>query len=374
MPSASPSSTRSKSEEPPSSERALAELPVRTKLDELLRLARGRQRALVLTHDNPDPDSLASAVALAFLLEKRAGVEARVVYGGIIGRAENLALVKVLRLPITPVSQVVFDEHDLLALVDTQPPVGNHSVPARYPVEVVVDHHPLRDESLVAPFADVGGEYGATSTMLVEYLRAAKLEPSEEVATALFYGIKTDSRDLGRQTTPADVEAYLWLFPRADKHLLGRIEHPDLPAEYFRLYHSAIARARLYGDTAVVTDLGEVYSPDMVAEVAERLSFLEGLKWSLAFGTYRGQLYVSLRVRDRRMNAGKLMRDICEDRGGSAGGHGSMAGARLPLPAAREKAAALRRELMGAFLEAFGVKGERPRSLLVAGGRAAVER
>jgi nanoRNase/pAp phosphatase (c-di-AMP/oligoRNAs hydrolase) len=374
MPSASPSSTRSKSEEPPSPERALAELPVRTKLDELLKLARGRQRALVLTHDNPDPDSLASAVALAFLLEARASVEARVVYGGIIGRAENLALVKVLRLPIVPVSQVVFDEHDLLALVDTQPPVGNHSVPARYPVEVVVDHHPLRDESLVAPFADVGGEYGATSTMLVEYLRAAKLEPSVEVATALFYGIKTDSRDLGRQTTPADIEAYLWLFPRADKHLLGRIEHPDLPAEYFRLYHSAIARARLYGETAVVADLGEVYSPDMVAEVAERLSFLEGMKWSLAFGTYRGQLYVSLRVRDRRMNAGKLMRDICEDRGGSAGGHGSMAGARLPLPSGREKAAALRRELVAAFLEAFGVKGERPRSLLVAGGRAAVER
>jgi len=272
------------------------------------------------------------------------------------------------------VSQVIFDEHDLLALVDTQPPVGNHSVPARYPVEVIIDHHPLRDESLAAPFADVGGEYGATSTMLVEYLRAARLEPSVEVATALFYGIKTDSRDLGRQTTPADVEAYLWLFPQVDKHLLGRIEHPDLPPEYFKLYHLAIGRARVYGDTVVTVDLGEVYSPDMVAEVAERLSFLEGMKWSLALGTFRGQLYASLRVRDRRMNAGKLMRDICEDRGGSAGGHGSMAGARMPLPPSAQKAAAMRRSLLTAFLDAFGVKGERARSLLIAGGRAAVER
>jgi hypothetical protein len=106
----------------------------------------------------------------------------------------------------------------------------------------------------------------------------------------------------------------------------------------------------------VTVDLGEVYSPDMVAEVAERLSFLEGMKWSLAMGTFRGQLYVSLRVRDRRMNAGKLIRDICEDRGGSAGGHGSMAGARLPFPPGRAPAA-LRRELTSAFLEAFGVKG-----------------
>src|SRR5262249_11292759 len=368
MPSVSPSSTRSKGEEPPSSERPLAELPVRSKLEELLRVARGRQRALVLTHDNPDPDSLASAVALAFLLEKRAGVEAQVVYGGILGRAGTLALVKVLRLPIVPVSQVVFDEHDLLALVDTQPPVGNHSVPARYPVEVVIDHHPLRDESLVAPFADVGGEYGATSTMLVEYLRAARLEPTVEVATALFYGTKTDSRDLGRQTTQADVDAYLWLFPQVDKSLLGRIEHPDLPPEYFKLYHLAIGRARVYGDTVVTVDLGEVYSPDMVAEVAERLSFLEGMKWSLALGTFRGQLYASLRVRDRGVDGRKVRRAIWGDRGGSAGGHGSMAGGRGAPPPPPPKGRAPSPDLLPPVLPPLGWEGGRARPLPLAPG------
>jgi nanoRNase/pAp phosphatase (c-di-AMP/oligoRNAs hydrolase) len=358
----SPLSSRVKSDEPPSP--PLADLPAADKLEALLALGRTRRRAVILTHDNPDPDSLAAAVALAFLLEKRAGIEAHVAYGGIIGRSENLALVNVLRLPVAPVSQVVFDEYDLLGVVDTQPSTGNHSIPARYPVDIVVDHHPLRDASLHAPFADVGGDYGATSTMAVEYLRAAKLEPSAEVATALFYGIKTDSRDLGRQTTPRDVDAYLWLFPRVEKHLLGRIEHPDLPADYFRLYHLAIERAKVYGDTVVVTDLKDIYSPDMVAEVAERLMSLEGMKWSLAYGTYQGSLYVSLRVRDRRMNAGRLMRELCENRGGSAGGHGSMAGARVPLPPSRDRAARVKRRLLAAFLDAFGVKGEKPRALL----------
>lgn len=358
----SPLSSRVKSEESP--EAPLGGLPARDKLEALLSLAQSRKRALILTHDNPDPDSLAAAVGLASLLEKRGGLEAHAAYGGIIGRSENMALVKVLHLPVVPVSQVVFDEYDLLGLVDTQPPTGNHSIPARYPVDIVVDHHPLRDESLAAPFADVGGDYGATSTMVVEYLRAARLEPSQELATALFYGIKTDSRDLGRQTTPRDVEAYLWLFPRVDKHLLGRIEHPDLPAEYFRLYHLAIERAKLYGDTVVVADLKDIYTPDMVAEVAERLMSLEGMKWSLAYGTYQGSLYVSLRVRDRRMNAGRLMRELCENLGGSAGGHGSMAGARLPLPTSRDAAARLKRRLLRTFLQAFGVQGQTPRSLL----------
>jgi nanoRNase/pAp phosphatase (c-di-AMP/oligoRNAs hydrolase) len=343
----------------------LAKLPAKSKLDRLLQVARGKKRALILTHDNPDPDSLAAAVTLAHILERRAGLQAQVGYGGIIGRAENIAFVKVLRLSVSHVSQLDFDEYDLFGLVDTQPTVGNHSLPARLPAHIVVDHHPLRDESLLSPFADVGGDYGATSTMVVEYLRAARLEPSVDVATALFYGIKADTRDLGRETTQTDIDSYLWLFPRCDKQLLGQIEHPELPARYFQLYHTAIERAKVYG-TAIITDLEEVYSPDMVAEVAERLMFLEGMKWSLAYATFRNQLFVSLRVKDRRMNAGRLIREICEDFGGSSGGHGSMAGARLPLSGRANQRKALKRQLVARFIEAFGVSGERPVSLLTA--------
>lgn len=357
------SSVHGESAEPP--QQRIAKLPARGKLERLLQVARGRKKALILTHDNPDPDSLAAAVTLAHILERRAGLEAHVGYGGIIGRAENIAFVKVLHLPVSHVSQIDFDTYDLFGLVDTQPPVGNHSLPARLRADIVVDHHPLREESLLAPFADVGGDYGATSTMVVEYLRAARLEPTVEVATALFYGIKADTRDLGRETTQTDVDSYLWLFPRCDKQLLGQIEHPELPARYFQLYHTAFERAKVHG-TAIVTDLEEVYSPDMVAEIAERMMFLEGMKWSLAYATYRNQLYVSLRVKDRRMNAGRLIREICADYGGSSGGHGSMAGARLPLSGRANQRKALKRELVGRFLEAFGVADERPVSLLAA--------
>jgi len=341
----------------------VANLGAREKLARLLMAVGERRNALILTHDNPDPDSLASAVALGYLLEERTGIKTSVAYGGIIGRAENIALVKVLHLPVVPISEVRLEEFDLCGLVDTQPTVGNHSLPPDHAADVVIDHHPLRDETAQAPFADVGGDYGATSTMLVQYLRAANLEPPTAVATALFYGIKADTRDLGRQTTPSDVETYLWLFPRADKMLLGQIEHPDLPARYFTLYHTAIERAKVYG-SAVVTDLGTVYSPDMVAEVAERMLFLEGMKWSLACGDFRDQMYLSLRTKDRRMNAGRLIREICEDRGGSAGGHGSMAGARIPLSGSRSQRETERRQILKRFLEGFGVSRERPAPLL----------
>lgn len=342
----------------------VARLNFREKLEHLYRLAKGHKRALVLTHDNPDPDCLASAVALSMLLERRTSVEAEAAYGGIIGRAENIAFVKVLKLPVKPVSQVELGEYDLIALVDTQPSVGNHSLPASMGADIVIDHHPLRDESLKSRYVDVGGDYGATSTMLAEYLRAARLEPGPDLATALFYGIKADTRDLGRETTSTDIDSYLWLFPQSDRRLLSQIEHPDLPARYFQLYHQAFERAKVYEDTAIVTDLGEVYSPDMVAEVAERLMFLEGMKWSLACGSFRSQLYFSLRVKDRRMNAGRLIRSVCEGRGGSSGGHGSMAGARLPLWGTRAQRGALKREVIRSFLEEFGVTQFRGKRLL----------
>lgn len=336
----------------------------RLKLERLVEYAKGHRRALVLTHDNPDPDSVAAAVALAYLLEHLAGVEAVVAYGGIVGRAENRAMIRVLKLQVVPISRVVFEEHDLICMVDTQPEQGNHSLPARHFPDVVIDHHPERPETRLARIADVGGEIGATSTVTAQYFRASGLEMPPAIATALYYGIKADTRDLGRQTTPVDVDAYLWLFPMVDKEALTQIEHPRLPIEYFRLYHTAIERALLY-DHAVVCDLGEIYAPDMVAEVAERFLFLEDVKWSLAFGEYEGHLYFSLRTSDRRMNAGRLIREVIEERGGSAGGHGSMAGARIPLRGLSGAGRArLEQELLQRFLKEFGVRARKGRPIV----------
>ena len=201
----------------------VSKLPLRQKLSRLVQLSKGRKRGLILTHDNPDPDSLASAVALAYFLEQRSGVPCDIGYGGIVGRAENTAMIRVLHLPATPVSRVVFLDYDLIAMVDTQPSAGNHSLPARFSPDIVIDHHPAREGLRRVAYADVG-HTGATCSILVEYLRAARLELSTEVATALFYGIKADTRDLGRQTFPIDVKGYVYLMPKVDKDALA---HPQ---------------------------------------------------------------------------------------------------------------------------------------------------
>jgi nanoRNase/pAp phosphatase (c-di-AMP/oligoRNAs hydrolase) len=326
----------------------------------LVQAARGKKRALVMTHDNPDPDSMASAVGVAHILDSLAGVPTKVAFGGIVGRAENRALVRVLKLPIIPVSRIVFDEFDFIVLVDTQPECGNHSLLPRILPDAVIDHHPARPSSYEVTFADVGGDYGATASIITSYVRAAGIQPTPALATALFYGIKSDTRDLGREFEPIDVENYQWLFPFVDHVALSQIEHPSLPATYFAAMHHALEKARKH-DEAVVADLDAVYAPDIVAEVADRLLTLEDTRWSLAIGEYEGQLYLSVRTSDRRMNAGRLVREVVGEEGGSAGGHGSMAGGRIPLPEGGVKEAAqLKAKLIKAFLREFGApsKGE----------------
>jgi nanoRNase/pAp phosphatase (c-di-AMP/oligoRNAs hydrolase) len=289
------------------------------------------RRALLLTHDNPDPDSLASAWALGQLLEERAGMEVTLAYGGLIGRAENRAMVRFLRIPATPIHRVSFSEYDVLGLVDTQPEVQNHSLPEVDKPVICIDHHPEREESVRTAFSDVGGDAGATSTLLVNYLRAAGVTTKPAVATALFYGIKSDTRDLGREVSPLDVEAYRYLIPLTDMPLISAIEHPQLPREYFGVLVSALRRVRLHGNIAVV-DLGGVYVPELVPEMADRLMSIDGVKWGLAAGDHEAQLYISVRVNDKRMRSHTMLRERVEPlKAGGAGGHGSMAGARVDL-------------------------------------------
>ncbi|MDF1566104.1 MAG: DHHA1 domain-containing protein [Deltaproteobacteria bacterium] len=329
-------------------------------LDTLRELCRQHSTAVVLTHDNPDPDAMASAAGLSFLFAELGGLRTQLAYGGIIGRAENRALVRHLKLPMTPISKVHTPEDTLWALVDTQPPTGNHSLPAGAVAKVVVDHHPERPGAAGSPLWLISNHFGATSTMVTLLIHAAGLEPNPMLATALFYGVKSDTRALGREAGEADTEAYRWLFGLTDPALLAEIEHPQVPVSYFRAYHHAYEQARMRGNVITV-DMGGVYLPDIVPEIAERLLSLDGVKWSVAVGEHEDELYVSLRTNDRRMNAGKQIRALTEDLGGSAGGHGQMAGARLPLEGlSQKKRQALAAAVLDRFAENFGVEGETP--------------
>jgi nanoRNase/pAp phosphatase (c-di-AMP/oligoRNAs hydrolase) len=259
------------------------------------------------------------------------------------------------------VSEVRFTGDVQIALVDTQPGRSNNSLPEAVVPTVVIDHHPAYAAYPGVPFLDLRENYGATSTILTEYLRESKLDVEPKIATALFYGIAAETQDLGREATAADIEASHFLYPYANKRRLAKIENARVPREYFRVFREAIDHAALYDHKVVVSLLGDVQYPDMVAEVADFLLRLDGAEWSAAIGAFNGCLYCSIRTTDRDTNAGDLLQGVLGAK--SAGGHDQIAGGRIPLgpdPAERvQKACDVRHR----FLRALGVDPEHGKPL-----------
>ena len=283
---------------------------------------------LILPHNDPDPDAIASAVALQYLLAESKQVKSHIAYKGIIGRAENKALVRYLGHPLRPLSEADLKSATAVALVDTQPGMGNHALPVTAEATVVIDHHPPRGLPFAARFVDVRPEVGATSSMLAGYLQTAGIEPPPPLATALFYGIKTDTMGLGRGISPADVAAYFYLQTRVDVEALVQIERAQVPAEYFKSFDTALRAARVYNGV-IFSYVGVMAYPDLTAEMADLLLRLKGSRWVICMGVHKDNLILAVRTRKQR-GAGQLVRDIVGSQG-SAGGHTNMAGGYIPL-------------------------------------------
>lgn len=299
------------------------------RLGRLLEAVRGASSTLILTHNDPDPDAIASAVALHHLLAEKLGMDSQIAYKGMIGRAENKALVRYLNHPLLQLRGADLHEQRPIALVDTQPGAGNNALPPSRVATVVLDHHPLRDETTTADFADVRPELGSTATMLTEYLRAAEIEPSSRLATALFYGIKADTMGLVRRASPADVAAYIYLQPLVDIEALAEIERAQVSIEYFRRMDAALHAAHVY-DNVILSYIGAMQRPDLAAEMADLLMRLKGVQWVICMGVYKRELILAIRTTCKRGGAGQLVQAIVGDEG-MAGGHGNMAGGQMPL-------------------------------------------
>jgi len=322
------------------------------RLAALKRRAKGRRRALILLQDNPDPDAIASAAALKLLLKELAGCDTVIAYGGVVGRAENRSMLRYLGTSMRAAADAPLDRFDLVAMVDTQPGFGNNPVDDGARVDIVIDHHERAGGAPGDQFCDIRPGYGATATILAEYLRAADITPSAPLATALAYGIQSDTQDFGRETSEADIQVFTWLYPLANKRLLSRIENEQEPREYFTAVSRALRDARTYGNAALCW-LGRMINPDMTGEIADLLLRLDEAEWVLCQGLYRGTLYLSLRTDLRSADADGVMKAIVGELG-RGGGHEMLAGGQISVDRDSFKVAnTLRKDVERHFLDHF---------------------
>jgi len=327
-------------------------------LEDIRELVAGKKRALIVGHDFPDPDCLASAWGIQRLFADRFGLVSDITFGGFIGRAGNRAMVELLRIEHVPIHVVDLEHYDVIVMVDTQPDTGNNSYDGSREVDLVIDHHPTSSNARIKA-SHIHTECGSTTAVVADLLFTSGMEVDAHLATALFLGIKTDTLSLGRDFCSEDWQYYLKLFPMVDQRLLSRIERPDLPPEYFRVLTDALQQAQVCG-TAALTHLGAVKSPEAIAEIADVLLQAEGVEWVLCTGEFREEVYFSLRMRNASGSAGELARTIVKGLG-RAGGHEEMAGGR----AKRETGdvAQLHEELKRRFLAELEISPDSARPL-----------
>jgi nanoRNase/pAp phosphatase (c-di-AMP/oligoRNAs hydrolase) len=324
----------------------------------------GRKKVLILCHNNPDPDTIASAYGLSFLLSKKFGVRSILGYGGVVTRAENKAMIQRLRIKMSQLSRLVPSRYYGIAAVDAQPGTGNNLLHAGLgPPFIVIDHHPLRKLSLRAEFHDVRPNYGATSTIITEYVIAAGLTPTRSVANALLYGLKTDTKSLVRAASRVDFDAFNYLSPLTNPRVLGCIERPPLSEDYFQDYHQGLSNATIYRDAAV-SYLGKIRSEAIIPELADLLLRTEGVRISLCMGEVGNLIIFSLRSTSRSHVAGSLIRRLVGTTG-QAGGHKEMAGGLVSLSGlTKDEKKELPSKLISKFLKLINRQKITPRMLV----------
>mgnify|MGYP000741427681 CR=1 FL=1 len=294
----------------------------------------GAKSVLILTHDFPDPDCLASAFGLQHLFASWGVQSSTISFGGFVGRAENRAMVRFAKIESVPFMLIHLEDYDRIVLVDSFPGLGNVSLPRQVAVDAVLDHHPHTAPADAPYFHDIRQDLGATSTLVTKYLLAENYPLVPHLATTLFYGIKTDTNEMARNASAEDLECYKLLFDKADHHMLSHIEWPERDPEYFRILHSAAEVMVTLGNIGY-THLGHVSTPDHIAEIADLFDSLQTIQTMICSGIFKNQIYYSIRSKDieneEDTTAGEAAERLAEIFGGSGGGHSNMAAGRIPL-------------------------------------------
>ena len=282
-------------------------------------------RMAILIHRSPDPDSIASAAALKAIAASL-DVEADIVYEGEIGHQENRAFVNLLGIELVPLSEgKPLSEYGAIALVDHMKS-GDPDIDAE--VDIFIDHYEP-EEGIEAAFTDVRPNVSSTSTILTKYLQEFDLSPSEAVATALLYGIRSETLDFKRETTPADLTAAAYLYPFADHDTLEQVESPSMSPETLDVLAEAIQNREVQG-SHLVSNAGFIRDRDALGQAAQHLLKLEGITTTAVFGIADDRIFLSARSKDIRMNIGKILQDAFSGIG-ETGGHSTQGDVEIPL-------------------------------------------
>ncbi len=286
----------------------------------------------IITHKNPDPDAISSAMALAEIARQANGktITTRIFYEGNIGHQENRTFVNLLDIKMEHLTPEALQKCNFLALVDCSGPGANNDIPSQTKINIIIDHHKEGKHTAgQGSFIDIRPGVGATASIMTQYLQELDVPVDKRVATALLYGIRTDTKEFKRNVTPQDLSYAGFLLPLTDAELLDKIMSPSMSQETLDVMGKAIHERKIQSGY-LFANVGYVMNRDSLPQAADLLITLEGVNTALVYGITDTAIVISARNRDIRLHIGNALSEAFGEMG-DAGGHPNMAAATLPL-------------------------------------------
>jgi nanoRNase/pAp phosphatase (c-di-AMP/oligoRNAs hydrolase) len=309
-------------------EATLVKDETRQNFKKLMELLHPDDSLLLLMYGSPDPDAIASAMALSEIIQHKKGlVRITIAATEPIGRQQNNELALAMRLQIHLINQIDLNEYRLIALIDAQPSFFRDEAQI-IKSQIVFDHHPRKGD-WQAELADIRPHYGALSTVLTEYLLYARIRIPRNLHTALLYGIKTDTDNFDRDTIAEDIGAYTYHSKYANMQLIRRIELNQTPPSFLKYFDYAYHHMKYYGGRRIGF-LGHVESPDVCVQVADFYLRLIGTYYVVVAGIVNDKLIIIFRGDGYRQDCGAVAQKAC-GLFGQGGGHRSAARIEIPL-------------------------------------------
>src|SRR3989449_1848600 len=333
----------------------------RARVQQYQRYFSDADRVLIVLHNDPDPDAMASGLALRNVLRRTKTTAIIGAFQGVT-RPENLRMENLLDIHVEHIEPPQVHEYERIAMVDVQPHYFGELIDR---VDLVIDHHP-EQTGYSAVFKDIRADYGSTSTILTEHLRAVDANISERTATAMLYAIKSDTLFFNRQANRVDLDAFSYLYPLADAALIRKMEGAEITLDRLD-YVMKAHRGGTLVEQVFCAFLGPSPREDFIPYVADFFLQLEDVKWTAIAGIVNDSMLISVRNLGYSKNAGEFVRRFFSDIR-CAGGHRAMAKAVVPMREFREKfgeldaagITALLHDLMTQFLHEVGPPEKKP--------------
>ena len=230
-------------------------------------------KVLIVCHDNPDPDALASALAIKHLC-KSIGHEPTIVHGGMIEHQQSRAMVKLLEMDVRRIIldweiEDILTDSDLVICVDFSHPGANNILPETCVPHIVIDHH-TSDTRPAGDIILVRSEFAATSSLVASILMNSGIEINRNVATALAFGIRTDTLGFTRSFNAVDLRALSWLGAWIDWELMRSFESPPRSQEVLSIFKQALTDATLENGL-MLAPVTQMTDRDALSQVADFL-------------------------------------------------------------------------------------------------------